>query len=143
MFNRTGLLLGLAFTVTAGSVRAAPMQSYYFAFTDTSKVMRGPHEFVVELTDPDKIAQARAIVTGDETHAVRIRGTIARGRTDYNEDWPFHLLPDSIEFFTDAIEVCDATPGYIEENLEFAGTDFLPGLAWCPWASRVVREVKI
>ena len=36
-----------------------------------------------------------------------------------------------------SIEVCDAWPGYVEENLETWMNEV--GL-FCPWASRVVRE---
>jgi hypothetical protein len=40
-----------------------------------------------------------------------------------------------------AIEVCDANMMYVEDHLDEAGGAFLPGNHWCPWDSRVTREV--
>ncbi|WP_433227073.1 hypothetical protein [Microtetraspora malaysiensis] len=42
---------------------------------------------------------------------------------------------------TGPLRVCDATIPYVEDHLDEAGGAFLPGLVWCPWSSRLVREV--
>lgn len=52
------------------------------------------------------------------------------------------LDPDTISFFTVAIEVCDATMTYTEDYLDEACGAFLPGCFWCPWSSRLTRELK-
>ena len=59
----------------------------------------------------------------------------------YNPRWSYHLDPASISFFQCAIEVCDASPQYVEEHLSEVGGAFLPGSTWCPWSSRVAEEV--
>ncbi|MGW5100847.1 BP74-related protein [Streptomyces sp. NPDC004100] len=60
----------------------------------------------------------------------------------YNPRWSFHYNPETVNFFDVAIEVCDATLPYVEENLDEAGGAFLPGAIWCPWSSRLTREIK-
>jgi 1-deoxy-D-xylulose-5-phosphate synthase len=50
--------------------------------------------------------------------------------------------PASITFFAMAIEVCDANISYVEDYLDEACGAFLPGCYWCPWSSRVVREIS-
>lgn len=55
--------------------------------------------------------------------------------------WSSHLRPESISFFDQAIEVCDATIPYVEDHLDEAGGAFLPGNYWCLWTSRLVREL--
>lgn len=52
-----------------------------------------------------------------------------------------HVDPDTTEFFDEAIEVCDATVPYVDDNVDEAGGPFLPGLVRCDWTSRLVREV--
>ena len=97
-------------------------------------------EFVIKLTDPDRIAQARRIIAGEEP-PLHVSGRIVRGRVRYNRPWHFRLAPSSIEFFELAVEVCDAGIAYVEEHRRAIGTDFLPGRQWCPWGSRLLREI--
>ena len=40
-----------------------------------------------------------------------------------------------------AIEVCDASMQYVEDHLDEACGMLLPTCLWCPWSSKVVREV--
>ena len=101
-----------------------------------------PDQFVIELTDESKIQQARNILNGtqkDETHVV---GRIIKRPAPYNPKWSYQLDPASISFFSYAIEVCDANIGYVEYHLDEAGGAFLPGGFWCPWSSRLVKEIK-
>ena len=50
-------------------------------------------------------------------------------------------MPDSIEFFDVAAEVCDATMRYVEEHLDEVGGAFLSGNRWCPWGSKLTGEL--
>lgn len=59
----------------------------------------------------------------------------------YNPRWSFHCDPATVGFFDVAIEVCDATLPYVEDHLDEAGGAFLPGAYWCPWSSKLTREV--
>ncbi|GAB6898399.1 BP74-related protein [Kineosporia succinea] len=108
-----------------------------FAFQQHS----GPGEFIFELTDEGKISKARKILSGDETSEVHVMGRFRKQRKDYNPHFSYHLDPDTVVFFSYAIEVCDANMNYVEDHLDEAGGAFLPGAYWCPWDSRLVREV--
>jgi hypothetical protein len=109
----------------------------YFAFTDYSQ-----KEFIFELTDEEKIAHARRIISGEEREKVHVMGRIIKRKQPYNPEWSYYLDPSSINFFAMAIEVCDANIGYVEDHLDEACGAFLPGCYWCPWSSKVVREVS-
>ncbi|BDU20293.1 hypothetical protein [Dyella sp. GSA-30] len=115
----------------------------YFSFVTTGAPFREPHEFIFGTADPvlqDKIV---SIINGTPAFEQRVKGRIVRGRAAYNEAWPFHLDPDSIELFGYSTELCDAVPMEIEEHLSEVGGSYLPGNEWCPWSMRLVREVKI
>ena len=70
-----------------------------------------------------------------------VAGKIIKEAACYNPPWSYHLDPQSIDFFASAIEVCDASIAYTESFLDEAGGHFLPGNHWCPWGSRLIKEV--
>lgn len=109
----------------------------YFAFRQESD-----KEFIFELADEDKIAHARRILSGEETDRVHVMGRIRKTAKPYNPGWDYHLDPDTVSFFAFAIEVCDANMDYVSDHLDEACGAFLPGCYWCPWSSKVVREVS-
>ena len=100
-----------------------------------------PDEFVIKLTDPAKIQHARNILNGKEKDLIRVKGRIIKQGVAWNPPWSFHYDPDSIGFFAVAIEVCDASIGYVESFLAEAGGAFLPGNVWCPFSSRLLKEI--
>lgn len=100
-----------------------------------------PDKFVFELADEELIAHARKILSGEETAAVHVTGLVVKSPAPYNPGWSFHLDPGSISFFELSMEVCDAATRYVEEHLDEVGGAFLPGNRWCPWSSRLLREV--
>jgi hypothetical protein len=100
-----------------------------------------PETFVIKLRDPAKIAHARRILSGEETGAVHVMGKVRRRAAPWNTPWHYVLAPRTVEFFEVAIEVCDASIGYVEDHLDEVGGAFLPGRVWCPWGSRLLREV--
>ncbi len=55
---------------------------------------------------------------------------IVRGKRPYNPTWSYTMAPLSIVAGEVFIEVCDASPHYVEENL-----DDWRGDRWCPWDS--------
>ena len=110
----------------------------YFAFEQEPN-----QEFIFELTDQEKIDHARRIISGEETERVHVMGRINKRKVPYNPQWDYYLNPDTISFFAYAIEVCDANMQYVDDHLDEACGPFLSGCYWCPWNSRVVREVKI
>lgn len=108
----------------------------YFSFQQEED-----QEFIFELTDESLIAHARRILSGEEESRVHVMGKIEEGKKTYNPKWSYHLIPETIDFFAFAIEVCDANMSYVEEHLDEAGGAFLPNYHWCPWSSKLVREL--
>ncbi|MEU6508717.1 calmodulin-binding protein [Streptomyces sp. NPDC046942] len=130
----------LALTAAQTTAHAAPAKAAderaYFVMEDITR-----EQFVIELTDPAKIEHARELVNGETTDRPHVVGRIVKRTAPYNPRWSYHYNPDTVDFFDVAIEVCDSTIPYTEDHLDEAGGAFLPGLVWCPWTSRLVREV--
>lgn len=116
---------------------AAATEPAYFEM----KTYGGGDAFVLELQDADKIDHARRILNGEERESVHVIGRIKKSTASYNPNWGFHLDPKTVSFFEVAIEVCDATLPYVQNHLDEVGGAFLPGSYYCPWSSRLVREV--
>jgi hypothetical protein len=110
----------------------------YFKVTDGV----GRNDFVIKLTDPVKIQNARDQLNG-VVPKLHITGLIIKSTVDYNPNYSYHYDPDTIDFFELAMEVCDATFDYTEEYLDEAGGAFLPGLRLCPWSSELLEEVSL
>jgi len=108
-----------------------------FEFTDVDPGLT----FVIRLEDPVRIAQARAILSGEEVDQIHVAGRIVKSTALYNGAWSYHLDQASVEFFANAVEVCDATMQYVEEHLDEVGDAFLPDSYWCPWSSKLTREL--
>ncbi|MEU2246616.1 calmodulin-binding protein [Streptomyces sp. NPDC019224] len=123
----------LAVTAQTGPAGAAE-EAAYFNMRDITR-----SDFVIKLTDPAKIQEARQIVETGERKIVI--GRIVKRSADYNPRWSFHYNPDTVQFAEAAIEVCDATTPYVEDHLDEAGGAFLPGLYWCPWTGMLTAEV--
>ena len=109
----------------------------YFRVTDGV----GRNDFVIKLTDPVKIQNARDQLN-NVVPKLSITGLIIKSTVDYNPNYSYHYDSDTIDFFDVAAEVCDATFEYTEDNLADAGGAFLPGLRLCPWNSLLLEEVS-
>ncbi|MEU6720183.1 calmodulin-binding protein [Nonomuraea sp. NPDC046802] len=136
----TKILTALIAVAALGVAAPAPAQAAdaaYFVMTDITR-----EEFVVKLTDPAKIQHARDLVNGETVDRPHVVGRILKRQTDYNPRWSYHLNTDTVDFFDQFIEVCDATIPYVEDHLDEAGGAFLPGLVWCGWTTRLVREIR-
>jgi len=135
--NRLGALAATALLALTGASAAQAdghAQAAYFNLRDVTR-----SDFVIKLTDPEKIREAREIIDSGERKIVI--GRIETRRAAYNPRWNFHYQPDTVGFTDAAIEVCDATIPYVEEHLDEVGGAFLPGRVWCPWSGRLTREV--
>lgn len=111
-------------------------QPRYFVFQQHSN-----REFIFELTDEARIAEALDILSGKETSRVHVMGRIVKSKKPYNPNWDYHLDPPTISFFGMAIEVCDVNMNYVNDHLDEARGAFLLRCHWCPWDSKLVREV--
>ncbi|MFF7631578.1 calmodulin-binding protein [Kitasatospora sp. NPDC008050] len=107
----------------------------YFEFTDSSDTM------VIQLTDPAKIQEARNILSGAQTDPTHIMGTIVKSPAPYNQPWNFTLDPNSITFFSMAMEACDGNIAFANANLDQVGGSLFPHSTFCPWHSQLTREI--
>ncbi|MGW4348573.1 BP74-related protein [Streptomyces sp. NPDC004690] len=126
-----------AVMLTAGMSHPAQAAApAYFEFQDFTG-----SKAVFELTDETRIQEARDILSGKEKDRVHVLGRIVHRPAAWNPGWSYHYDPSTVNFFEVAIEVCDATLPYVEDHLDEAGGAFLPGDFWCPWTSKLTREV--
>ncbi|MEU7502651.1 calmodulin-binding protein [Streptomyces griseofuscus] len=121
----------------AQPVRAAAADGpAYFVMTDVTR-----EQFVIKLTKSEDIEHARELIAGETTDRPHVLTRIVKRTAPYNPRWSYHANPETTQFFDQAIEVCDSTIPYTEDHLDEAGGAFLPGLVWCDWSSRLVREL--
>jgi hypothetical protein len=112
----------------------------FFAFaqsTPDNKIVL----FVFKLSRQEQITEARSIISDPNKRNRSVQGTISASQMAYNPSWSFHLIPESIGFFENQVEVCDANVTYVEKHLDEVGGAFLPGSKWCPWSSQLLAEV--
>ncbi|MFI6732859.1 calmodulin-binding protein [Nonomuraea sp. NPDC050451] len=131
------VLAAVAMLVVTAPAPAQAAPAAYFEITDITG-----ERFVIELTDPWKIQHARDLINGTTRDRPHVIGRILPHGAYYNPRWSYHLRPETIDFFDYGIEVCDATIPYVEDHLDEAGGAFLPGYVWCPWTSRLQRELS-
>ncbi|EFA84359.1 hypothetical protein PPL_03437 [Heterostelium album PN500] len=132
------ILLLVVLTVFSYIASAGDIKPAYFETADVT----GTTRFVIKLIDEENIKHARGLLDGTITVRPHFMGRIKKTTTDYNPRYSFHLDSDTISFFDLAIEVCDAHTSYVEDHLDEACGAFLPGCFWCPWTSKLVREIK-
>ncbi|WLQ41586.1 calmodulin-binding protein [Streptomyces laculatispora] len=122
---------------TTSGRRAAAVAPAFFEMTDGYS----RQNLVVKLVKEEQIDHARELLSGATNERPHVIGRLKKYPADYNPNYSFHYDPATVGFFDYAIEVCDATLSYTEDHLDEAGGPFLPGLVYCPWNSRLVKEV--
>jgi hypothetical protein len=93
-------------------------------------------EFRVWVTNPDTIQQILDLRDGKSGDNIP-NGKILRGPGpgDYNAPWSWHLDPQEIEMAFATMEVCDAEPNYVEENVD----EFVDVVTrYCPWSAKLI-----
>ena len=92
--------------------------------------------FRVWVTNSEAIDQLFALQEGRSTATIPI-GRLLRspGRAAQNAPWRWHFDPEQFALADFTIELCDATPSFVEENLKYfvktVGT-------YCPWGAVLV-----
>jgi uncharacterized protein (TIGR03437 family) len=130
----------LILSFIAGSVRAAdPGSPAYFLVHDTDDGR--DLSFVIQLTAPASIQQARDQLLLPQSERSHVTGTVVKAPSFYNGPWGYHLDPASIGFFDTSVEVCDANPQYVQDHLAEVGGALLPENHWCPWNSTLTAEI--
>ncbi|MEU1470963.1 calmodulin-binding protein [Streptomyces sp. NPDC005761] len=125
-----------AVILSEGTSRVAADAPAYFVMTDVTQ-----KEFVLKLTEADDIEHARDLLSGKTSEKPHVLTRVLKREAYHNPGWSYQNDPERTEFFDVAIEVCDATIPYVEDHLDEAGGAFLPGLYWCDWTSRLIREL--
>jgi uncharacterized protein (TIGR03437 family) len=116
-----------------------PVEPAYFTVYDIND--GNDLTFVVQITDPVTVQQARALLTLPESDRLHVQGTVVKAPASFNAPWGFHVDPVSVGFFETAVEVCDANAQYVQDHLTEVGEAFLPGNHWCPWNSKLLAEI--
>jgi len=128
------LIAGVAQTAD----QSAPAYFTVYNVTGDSTVSQ---QFVVKITNPSVIQQARALLSIPEPERPHVRGIVVKAPSYFNAPWSFHLDPVSIGFFEISVEVCDASTSEVDGHLTQVGEAFLPDNVWCPWSSRLLAEI--
>lgn len=129
------ILISIIFIFVGCAKNVSPTDGAIFEFTDASKKY-----FRILLEDPGKIETARRIIRGEVKK--HVTGIIIKKTASYNPKWGYHLDPNTISFAGFSMEICDATIQFTEDHLDEVGGSFLPSNQWCPWTSKVIREIK-
>jgi hypothetical protein len=103
--------------------------------------------FRVWVTNPQTIWDLHQLHQGQSTATIP-NGRIFRGpgRAGHNVPYRWHLDPQDITMADFTVEVCDASPSYVEENVG----EFVKNVKrYCPWNAKLVelrnytgREIK-
>ncbi len=91
-------------------------------------------QFHVWTTAPDTIQQLLELEAGSSAANIPA-GTLLEGPGPgaFNAPYSWHMDPTQVVLTEAAIEVCDATPSYVEENPD---QFFLIG--YCPWSAELI-----
>jgi hypothetical protein len=90
-------------------------------------------QFALRATDPETIQQLIDNYNGKNNF--HVTGTVVKGDGGFNSPWSWHLDPSSLRMAEVSIELCDGTPSFVEENLDY----WLETVhTYCPWSSKVV-----
>lgn len=90
--------------------------------------------FAIFTTNPATCEQIIALGDGRSLASIP-NGRVRRGQVPYNPPWSWHIDPNDVAMAEATIELCDATPSYIEAHLdEWLNTV----VRFCPWSARLV-----
>jgi len=94
-------------------------------------------QFTLRATDTETIQQL--IDNHNGKNNFHVTGTLVKGDGGFNSPWSWHLDPSSVRMAEVSIELCDGTPSFVEENLDY----WLDTVhTYCPWSSKVVSINK-
>lgn len=130
------LLLGFAACSDDDAPGAPALGPRTFLF-GTRGVPAEEGEFVAVTSDPLVLAALDAELALPEAERGRhISGVVAKGDGGHNLSWSWHFVPEAWDLVEVSIEICDATPLSVEQNV-----DAWAGQVFCPWSSYVEREL--
>jgi hypothetical protein len=110
----------------AAGCASLPSAGMYATFRVVSDV------FYVSITNPPGIDQAIALWRGQSQANIPV-GQLECGNGTHNCGWTWRMNPASITFAEITIEVCDATPSYVQMNCSS-----FPNGQYCPWSAELI-----
>ncbi len=113
--------------------RSDALPEAFFEVGDPARTER----FVLKLSDPVRIAEARGLVGGRQIWS---NGVVIKERVYYNRAWRYHLEPTSIGFADFTIEECQTGVMAVENGLDAVGGAFLFGNFMCV-SGQILREL--
>ena len=93
-------------------------------------------QFEVWVANAATIQQLFDVQSGASTANIPVGRILpGPGQAAHNAPWNWHLDPQEIQMAEVAIEVCDARPSYVEENVGY----FVETLgSYCPWSAQLL-----
>jgi len=68
-----------------------------------------------------------------------VHGKLLRGNGGFNSPWGWHLDPTTVTTPDAAFELCDGSPSYVQEELDY----YLDSVKfYCPWGAKVVSRAQ-
>lgn len=91
-------------------------------------------------SDPDVIALVESqLALPENERNMFIIGPIDYGTRNNNPMYDWHFVPDIWFLTAFAVEVCDGSPQFVQNNIQY----FVETVgSYCPWSSYVLREVS-
>lgn len=88
-------------------------------------------------TNQDTIDQIMALEAGTSNASIP-NGPILRGSgtANHNAPWSWHLDPEMTAMAEVTIEVCDAAPSFVEDNVDYFVDDVGQ---YCPWSAELIH----
>lgn len=111
----------------AGACGMLPASGVYATFRVVNDVFRA------SITNPTGIDQALALWAGKSQAKIPV-GILECGNGALNCGWTWSMTPSSITFAELTIEVCDATPSYVQGNCSS-----FPDGRYCPWSAELTE----
>lgn len=142
IYHRFTYLTVILFAVAASACEVASdtptKPPRYFEFTHQNG--ENEYTFVAQTSVPGIIDKVEDELSKPlEERTLHINGPIARGTEQYNDNWSWHFVPDEWDLAEASAEACDETPQRVEKNLDYWVDE---AETFCPWSSRVSREVN-
>jgi hypothetical protein len=130
--------------ITGLAVGITTIMLFSFAFTQDGRSQPQSftigvvgQQFMLRATDTETIQQLIDNYNGRNNF--HVTGTLVKGDGGFNSPWSWHLDPSSVRMAEVSIELCDGTPNFVEENLDY----WLDTVhTYWPWSSKVVSINK-
>ena len=112
--------------------------SRFYQFTHEDEDVN--YTFVAKTSDSEVIAKLeQELQKPFDERNMHINGPIERGTKDYNPNWSWHFSVNEWDLVEISAEVCDGRPSFVEEELDY----WVDNVGrYCPWSSRVEKEVS-